>query len=671
MPGIRMWNRPLQAGVVLGVMAALPSGGLAQASRPMTPEDVVAARLVSDPRISPDGSRVLFVVREADLEANDVRSSIWVHEVETGDSLRLTHVEARHGSPRWSPSGDGFVFLSDRSGSMQLWWMPAAGGEPRQLGESATPVGALAWAPGGERIAYTAAEALPEDAAERREAGDDARIFGELEDLPKLWLLDVATEEARQLTREALGIQGMAWAPDGSALVVAARPSTILDAIGETELYQVDAVSGAMRRLTDNDAVESAPIVTAGGDAVFYTAPDAERFVNRESNLFRLDLATGAVTELAADYRYGLDAPALGAGGGTVVLQSGVRAAERLVELDVASGDIRDLTPASGSVRGFDVASDGRIAYVFTDAGRLPDLWLRDSGGSPRGPVTDLNPGQREWQLGETRVETWRSRDGAEVEGLLTLPAGHAAGAPAPLMVVIHGGPEAAMTLGHVPSYMDYHQVLAGAGWAVLRPNYRGGTNYGDAWVQGMNGDTGGGDYEDIMSGVDHLIAAGIADPDRLAVMGWSWGGISTGWIVTHTDRFRAASAGAMVSDHFSVFGQADLTFDVEHFYVGGSPWADPARYLSMSPIGHVTSARTPTLLLHGEADERCPLPQSVEFYKGLRSVGVDAELVVYPREPHVFREPRHQLDKMQRELAWFGRWVTGAPAPTPSSGRR
>ena len=225
-------------------------------------------------------------------------------------------------------------------------------------------------------------------------------------------------------------------------------------------------------------------------------------------------------------------------------------------------------------------------------------------------------------------------------------------------MVMIHGGPELANTLAHVPWYIDYHQVLAGAGWAVLRPNYRGGTNYGDTWLQGMNGDTGGGDYEDIMTGVDHLVAAGIADPDRLAVMGWSWGGISTGWIVTHTDRFRAASAGAMVSNHFSVFGQADLTFDVEHFYIGGSPWSDPQRYLSMSPIGYVTEASTPTLLLHGEADVRCPLPQSVEFYKGLRSVGVDAELVVYPREPHLFREPRHQLDKMQRELAWFARWV-------------
>jgi len=658
MLGTRKLMMPYRAIVTIAACAALSGAGFAQSSRPMTPEDVVEVGALLDPRIAPDGSRVLFVVSQADLERNRIDNHIWVYEADSGESLRLTYAEASHSYPRWSPRGDGFAFLSDRSDSMQIWWMSTAGGEARKLGDSATPVLALAWSPAGTHIAYTAAEAVPEATRERREEGDDARIFEQPTDLPKLWVLDVATGEQEQLTSEELAIQDLAWAPDGTTLVVAARPSTIIDRIGDTELYLVDATTGALRRLTDNAAVEATPLYTADGNGILYTASDAERFVNAESKLFRLDLAAGDVEQLAADYPYGLTAPVLAKGGASVVLAAGVRATVRLVEVDLDADAVRELTSASGSVRGFDVASElGRIAYLFTDAERLVDLWTLDDGDTPRGPVTDLNPQQREWQLGETRVETWRSSDGAEVEGLLTLPVGRA-DQPVPLMVMIHGGPELANTLAHVPWYIDYHQVLAGAGWAVLRPNYRGGTNYGDTWLQGMNGDTGGGDYEDIMTGVDHLVAAGIADPDRLAVMGWSWGGISTGWIVTHTDRFRAASAGAMVSNHFSVFGQADLTFDVEHFYIGGSPWSDPQRYLSMSPIGYVTEASTPTLLLHGEADVRCPLPQSVEFYKGLRSVGVDAELVVYPREPHLFREPRHQLDKMQRELAWFARWV-------------
>jgi len=634
--------------------------GFSQALRPMTPEDVVTVRTVADPRISADGSRVLFVVRQADLGNNRVKSSIWVHEVTAGRTARLTQAEASHSSPRWAPGGDGFAFLSDRSGSTQLWWMPIDGGEARQLGRSATAVRSFEWSPDGARIAYTAAVELPEDERERREAGDDARVFGEATALPKLWLLDVATGETRQLTSEELAIQELAWAPDGSALVVAARPSTILDRIGETELYAVDVISGALRKLTENAAVESSPLYSADGRAIYFTASDAERFVNAESSLYRLDPSTGAVTPIAADYRYGLTDPVLDASGTHLIMRAGVRASIRLVSVNLDTGEVSTLVAAPGSVRGFDIAPGaGRIAYLFADARRLTDLWLFDADSGTNASVTDLNPEQRQWQLGETRVETWKSRDGADVEGLLTLPVGYVAGQRVPLMVMIHGGPEAAVTLGHVPSYIDYHQVLAGAGWAVLRPNYRGGTNYGDAWVQGMNGDTGGGDYEDIMAGVDHVVASGVADPDRMGVMGWSWGGISTGWIVTQTGRFKAASAGAMVSNHFSIFGQADLTYDVEHFYVGGSPWANFERYMSKSPIAYVTRAKTPTLLLHGEADERCPLPQSVEFHKGLRSVGVETELVVYPREPHVFREPRHQLDKMQREMAWFARWVT------------
>lgn len=622
-----------------------------QAPSVMTPEDVVTLRRPSDPRISPDGERVVLVVRAADLEANEVRRDLWMWDETAGGARQLTRSGSDTG-PRWLPDGSGFAFLSERSGSTQVWLMSTAGGEPRKLTDAGSGVEDFELSPDGSRLAFTAVSLDEPDEPK----GDDEYVFDAPRELPALWSVDLEGDwnaaEVARLSPEDLAVHGFAWSPDGSRLVASARPSTILDRVGETELYLVDPGAaddgGRFRRLTDNAAPEGAVAFAADG-AVLFTATDAERFVNAETNLYRLDPDGGAIEQLAADYEYGLDAPLVR--GADVYLRSGVRATDRLLRLSAASGELETVLGDEGTVLDADVAADGTIAYLYSDADELPALWLRDGEGTRK--VFDPNGG-RAWSLGQTRAITWTSTDGSEVEGLLTLPVGWTEGDAVPLVVGIHGGPESAHTLAFDPDYIDYAQVMAGLGWAVLNPNYRGGTNYGDAWVQGMNADSGGGDYEDIMSGVDHLVAEGIADPERLAVMGWSWGGISTGWIVTQTDRFAAASAGAMVSNHFSVFGQADLTFDVELFYIGGSPWEDPARYLRHSPIGHVMNATTPTLLIHGEEDERCPLPQSVEFYKGLRAAGAEARLVVYPREPHVFREPRHQLDKMQREIVWF-----------------
>ncbi|MBM3789074.1 MAG: S9 family peptidase [Acidobacteria bacterium] len=652
--------------ILAAVLGFFGEPSLAQ-KRPMTFEDVISVKEVTDPRVSPDGRIVIFVVDESDLAKNATSRHLWRYDVGSREYAQLTRSGKQNRSPRWSPDGNTLAFLSDRGGKDQVYLLSMRGGEPRALTDHATAVLDFEWSPDGSRVAFTAADPVPAEREKLRKEGDDALVVDAEFDWPKLWLVEVGNGGEKQILTEDLNVEEFAWSPDGATIALRARPTTLLDLVRRTEIYLIPSGGGALSRLTQNDAAESGLVWSSDGRALFYTAPDASRFINAEAKLFRLDVQTREVRRLAAGHEYGIGGLRRSHDGRRLYFLSGVKASERLCSYNLEGDLVTVLAGSEGAVLGYDVAGDeASLAFVFSDTSRLPELWTGTAQPFSAEAAPALNTQAADWLLGETRVTRWRSRDGWEIEGLLTLPLDYRAGRTYPLMVVIHGGPYAAYALSFQPGYTDYSQVLAGRGWAVLRPNYRGGSNYGDAFARGMDRDTGGGDYHDIMTGVDHLIAEGIADPERMGVMGWSWGGISTGWIVTQTDRFRAASAGAMVSNHFSVFGAADLTYDVEYFYIGGSPYANAARYLSMSPIGHVMKAKTPTLLIHGMEDIRCPYPQSVEFYKGLQAAGVKTRLVAYPREPHVFREPRHQLDKMRREYAWFEEHVLGFRGQAP-----
>jgi dipeptidyl aminopeptidase/acylaminoacyl peptidase len=644
--------------IVLGLSLVLSRASIAE-KRPMAFDDVIGVKHVSDPRISPDGRTVLFVVTERDLEKNDFEQQIWRYDARTASSIKLTVSGSRNHSPRWSPDGSRFAFLSNRSDESQVFVMDPTGGEAQALTQHETAVNRFRWSPDGAKIAFAAVDPKSADQKKEEEAGNDARVIDAEFDWPKLWVIDVETKKEEQILKDDVNVEEFAWSPDGTRFALRHRPTTLIDLAMKTEIYVMSSSGGALTRLTENNAAESHLVWSKDGESLFYTAAHESQFVNAESKLFRLNLTTREIERLASDYGFGIDDLQLSSDGKRLYFSSGIRTDRRLCSIDLQRRDIEELSPQEGVVLAYDVASASpSVAFVFADTTKLPELWTGTLDPLKTGPAPRVNPQIDEWQLGETKVVQWKSKDGWDVEGLLTLPVSYEKGRKYPLVVILHGGPESAVTKAFRPTHTYYEQVYAGRGWAVLKPNYRGGNNYGDEFLQGMNRDTGGGDFHDIMTGVDHVIAEGIADPDRMAVMGWSWGGISTGWIVTQTDRFKAASAGAMVSNHFSVFGAADLTFDVEYFYIGGSPYKDPGRYITMSPIGHVMKAKTPTLLLHGMEDIRCPFPQSVEFYKGLKAAGVETQLVAYPREPHGFREPRHMLDKMKREVAWFDKYV-------------
>jgi dipeptidyl aminopeptidase/acylaminoacyl peptidase len=314
-------------------------------------------------------------------------------------------------------------------------------------------------------------------------------------------------------------------------------------------------------------------------------------------------------------------------------------------------------------VTSFDVNAASRAtAFVVADPSRPGEIYMTStSTPSPRQVTTIYDKMVEDFDLPRTEVVTWKGADGHEVEGLLTYPIGYRAGMKVPLVSQIHGGPQGSdqLTFGGWSSYL---QVLAAKGYAVLRPNYRGSTGYGNDFMRDMVGHYYNNADKDVMAGIDSLIAKGIADPDRLVIMGWSAGGHMTDWLVTHTNRFKAASAGAGAADWISMYAQSDHR-EFRTPWFGASPWVKDAPfdvYLNHSPIKYISQAKTPTLLLVGDKDPRVPMPQSIEMYRGLKANGVPTELVIFPREPHGLVELRHRLTKVNKELEWFEKYVFG-----------
>ena len=325
-----------------------------------------------------------------------------------------------------------------------------------------------------------------------------------------------------------------------------------------------------------------------------------------------------------------------------------------LYRLDVGSGAVTQVTDVVGSLSPSSFSRDGtRMAYVRQDLDTPPDLYASPTAALDETRLTDLNPDvTTELVLADGETVRWRSADGTEIEGILMLPADHD-GEPLPLLVHIHGGPAGSFS----NTFASRYQVWAGLGYAQLMPNVRGSSGYTDELLRGNMRDIGGGDYQDVMTGVDHLVAEGIADPDRLAVRGWSYGGILGGWTITQTDRFKAASLGAMVSDWTSEYGPG-FNYDVRRWYIGGTPWEDADRFRERSALTHVANVTTPTLLLHGMNDVTDTEPQSMMFFQALLDQGKAARYIRFPREPHGFREPRHQRIRDVEEIRWIQKYT-------------
>jgi dipeptidyl aminopeptidase/acylaminoacyl peptidase len=676
---------------ILLAVLALVALATPAAARPWTLDDILALRTVTDPQISPDGRWTAYVVSELNADGSDYNTDVWLVPTAGGEARRLTNSPVADESPRWSADGKTIAFLSDRprpgvrlddrtsaadEAKRQIWMIRPDGGEAWILTDSKGGVSSFEWSRDGRTIAFIAREPKSEDRKKKEKDRDDAWTPASMYAWNRLWAIDVATRKATQLTSE-MHVSGLSISPDGRQVVFAAQPTPLIPDQFNSDLYLVPSTGGRITTLVRRTGSDSDPEWSPDGKWIAFVSQDG-RTASWISNTWAcvVPATGGAPRNLTASFDERVTG--LGTGGlvwgpksDMVVFQSNTRTAQHLYRATLG-GQVDPITRGDEVNASVSFDAKGTTAVFTREDGAHPrEVWrLRLPDGTPE-RITDSNPAVLRdlAQFPKTLVQ-WTSTDGRPMDGLLIYPAGYRSGVRVPLVLNVHGGPAGTHSNIYSAGSRTYAWPLfAQKGYAVFMPNPRGSGGYGAEFRAANVRDWGGHDYEDILSGVDALIERGIVDPTRTAVCGWSYGGFMTSTVVTRTDRFRAAVVGAGVTDLVSMA----TTTDIQEFnrdYFDAWPWQDPTVYVDHSAVLHVQNVKTPTLIVHGERDERVPTSQGWEFYTALRKVGVPTDLLLLPRQPHGPREPRLQRTVMQWTMDWIDRYTLPS-GPAARAGRR
>jgi dipeptidyl aminopeptidase/acylaminoacyl peptidase len=649
-----LWTRAILATAIVALAA-----GAASAQHVPTIDELLSLKRVGSPAISPDGRLVAYTVRDTDWDDDAYETQIWIVPAAGGEPRQITRGDKPSSGPAWSRDGRWLAFLSERGAKRQVYRIDPTGGEAEALTASEEGVTGFAWSPDGNRIAYTATDPEPEALKARNKKYGEFEIVDADHRMTHLWVLDVATKEARRLTEGAFTVGGFDWSPDGTAIAFDHRVNDDPANGGTADISIVTVATGAVRALVTQDGPDTNPVWSPDGTRLaFDTAMANPSYYYTNGLIATVPAAGGAIDVLTTAFDEDASLVAWGPPG--IFFAASQRTSSSLFRLDPATKQFTRLGPEGAILGGFSFTRDFRTAaYVYSDARTYAELAVAPADSLDGRLLTRLGVQLDGWTLGTSEVVSWKSQDGATIEGVLHKPAGFQTGRRYPLLVVIHGGPTGVSRPGRISTNSVYPIPLwLARGVLVLEPNYRGSAGYG-AKFRALNvRNLGIGDAWDVVSGIDALVAQGLADNDKVGAMGWSQGGYISAFLTTHDSaRFKAISVGAGISDWMTYYVNTDI-HPFTRQYLKATPWDDPKIYADTSPITYIKNAKTPTQIQHGQNDPRVPIPNAYELYQGLRDEGVPVRLIVYKGFGHGLTKPKANRAAMEHNLEWFDMYL-------------
>jgi dipeptidyl aminopeptidase/acylaminoacyl peptidase len=648
----------------------VPSDALAQqvAGRRITIQESLRMPSWGSYQLSPDGRQIAFTKAVRDTSEWTTKTHIHVYDIASGATRQITNSTRGESNPRWLPDGR-ILFTSNRDGSNRLWAISPTGGEAaRFIEDNDAPNGTFS--PDYSRIAFTR-ETDREDKKEweeRVKRRDDGYYAEHKLTYNQVWVYDVASKTRRQVTSGNYDHGGIAWSPDGRWLaVVSNRTGTQMgdpNRSDNSDIFIVPADSGAMRQLTTHPGPDSSPVWSPDGQLIAYVSGIRENDSAPHTQIKVIASAGGQPRVLTTTLDYSATGPAWSPDSRTIyfdaaegltsrvyrVAENGSAAPASVLPHDAYVYNLQSTTPDNRTwlITGSSLSSTGDVFISETDGRRMRRLFSSTDG-------------MRDYAVARAEPITWKGADGWDIEGILTYPLEYQPGQRYPLILQVHGGPHGRYS----QTFGTGAQMWAARGYAVLQGNPRGSSGRTHEFSNANLMDWGGKDYIDIMNGVDHVIALGVADPDRMAIMGGSYGGFMTFWAVTQTNRFKAAIGHAGISDWYSFYGQTDIPHLLD-FGFGGRPWATRDVYERWSPVRFAENVTTPLLITHGENDLRVPIAQAEQYFRTLKQLGRTTEFLRYPRAGHGITEPLHRIHLDGEQETWFRRFVLEGERPRP-----